>query len=165
MDYKEVKTNAAKALAQIDPKQPLGAELFEAVARVSISLAHELVALRQRGDQTEVLLLQRGPNEVYPSLWHCPGSVLRPGETENDVFNRLAQGKNGVSVISRDFIGRDNNPGEVRGHFYHLVFLCEVDLSVDFGGRWFSIDNLPETTLEHHREVVIPMAVKAFRER
>ncbi len=158
--YEDKKIIAVKALAEIDPTKPYGVDLFNAIARVSISVAVELVALRNNAGTVEVLLTQRGPNEAYAYMWHCPGSVIRPGESEAQVFARLAQREFGAPVTVGEFVGYDNCPPEERGHFILLIFLCTPDNGSR--GTWFSVDNLPETVVKNHKEVVIPKAVAAF---
>jgi len=158
--YEDKKMAAVRALAEIDPHKAFGTELYNAIARVSISVAIELVALRDNSGVIEILLMQRGPNEAYANMWHCPGSALRPGENEQDVFTRLSQREFQAPIVVGKFVGYDNNPHEERGHFIHFIFLCTP--SDGCRGTWFPVDKLPQMIVEHHRSVVIPKAVNVF---
>lgn len=79
------------------------------------------------------------------------------------MFNRLARSEFKQPVASYEFVGFDNNVGEVRGHFFHVVHLTTLSNMMNLGNekeRWYQIDQLPDDTVEHHRTTVIPMAVK-----
>ena len=162
--YENDKKAAIGALSKIDPWKPYGADLFNAIARVSISVAVEAIGIRRnvQTGELEVRLMQRPQNApAYAGMWHFPGSFIRPGESEENVLKRLEKGefKAPVRLISR--IGWDNNPHEERGHVMHLLYLVEVDDLSD--NKWFPIGNLPEPMVDHHRQVLIPVAVKAFK--
>lgn len=163
--YEDDKKTAVEALAKIDPSKPLGTDLFNAIARVSISVAVEAIGISRNPETGElkVRLMQRSlTDSAYPGMWHFPGSFMRPGESEEDVLKRLEKGEFKAPIRSVSFIGRDNNPHEERGHVVHLLHLVEVeDMSSE---KWFSIDNLPEPMVEHHRQVLVPVGIKAFEE-
>jgi ADP-ribose pyrophosphatase YjhB (NUDIX family) len=157
-----------EALGKIDSQQPYGTELFNALARLTVSVAVEAVCLRfsPATKNIEVYLVQRAPNDTaYPSEWHCPGSVMRPGESFEDVLNRLAQKKFGTNFVSAKFVANINPSAlepEARGHFLAIVYLCVLEEKENLQGKWFSVDNLPEKTVEHHRKRIIPCAIGAF---
>ena len=44
--------------------------------------------------------------------------------------------------------------------FLSVIYLCTADGTA---GTWFAVDTLPENTVDHHRDHVIPIAVKAFQ--
>jgi len=161
--YEQVKRVVAKALCLIDPSKPYGTELFDAVAKVSISVTIEAVCLRRNPTTRviEVLITQRSPDDTaYPGEWHCPGSVMRPGETEKEVFARLSKDEFCAKVTPKRFVGNFNNPNERRGHFLSMVYLCTIEEEAK--GTWCSVDQLHSKTVEHHLNNVIPMVVKAF---
>lgn len=161
--YDFVKKAASDALALIDPRQPYGTELYNAIARVSVSVCIEAVCLRRNpaSNTIEVSLIQRAPDDtVYSGQMHCPGTIMRPGESIEDMFERLARAEIGSEPSEWRFVGFDNNPTEARGHFLHLIYLVLLD---DKGkGTWYPVNDLPPNTIEHHRTTVIPAAVKAF---
>lgn len=164
MDYEEKKRKAVKVLAEIDPLKPLGAELFDAIARVSITTAIEAVVLRlgKSIDGLEVFMTQKPKDDTaYPGEWHCPGSALRPGEEFEDVFARLVKNEFLASIEEVKFIDDFNHPGEARGHFVSKVYLLEQE-EAGIKGQWFPTDQLPENTVKHHRERIIPLAVSRY---
>src|SRR3989344_1171549 len=162
MTYEDDKKAAVDALTKIDPKKPLGTELFNAILRVSIGVAIVAVSIRRNATNgLEVLLAWR--NETAPAhrnTWHCPGTFLRPAESEDEAIERLAKNELGCRARIIKKVGWDDNPHEERGHCIHPIFL--VELTGESRGKWFSVNNLPPETVEHHRQVIIPMAVEAF---
>ncbi len=159
---KTIRAMATFWLGLIDPKiQPYGLSLWTKLARLTIPVAIEIVVLRPGSHGTEVLLAQRAPNEpAYPNEWHVPGSIMRPGETIEDVIKRLEEREFKAKIISQKFVTNFNNLHEQRGHFFSVVYLCEVE--THSLGTWYQIDHLPEPTIRHHRDHLIPMAVKTF---
>jgi len=164
MDYKERKRKATETLAEINPFKPFNTELFNKLARVTISVAIETVALRLgKGiDGLEVLMTQRPKNDPYwPGQWHSPGSILRPGEKISDVFERLIK-KEFLHPFKEEpkFKGFLNHSNLPRGH--ELALIYEVELAgTPREGKWFPTDQLPESTIEHHKKV-IPFAVSRY---
>ena len=162
VEYDLVKRAVAHGLRLVDPGQPFGTELFDALCRVTVTVAIEAVCLRLNEDQAiEVLLIQRRPDDsAYPGEWHCPGSAMRPGESHEDVFTRLSRGEFWAEIRKKEFLDNFNIPHEARGHFVSHVYRCEV---VPGGkGTWFPITALPEKTVDHHRQCIIPRAVSTF---
>lgn len=160
-DYSHV----VKALKDVDIAQPYGTELFDALARLTVSVAIEAVCLRYNSaiKKVEVYLIQRSQNDTaYPGEWHCPGSVMRPKEIVDDVFTRLSKKEFGTDIPSKQFVCNVNHPTEARGHFLSIVYLCFLEEKLDLRGKWFLLDKLPEKTVESHRLRIIPAAVGAF---
>jgi ADP-ribose pyrophosphatase YjhB (NUDIX family) len=155
------------ALDKIDPTKPYGTILFNALARVTISIGVEAVCLR-RGSATheiEVYMTQRSHDDpAYPGEWHCPGSIMRPGEEFDDVFSRLSQTEFDEVVEPVRFVTIVNNPTEQRGHFLSLVYLCNFKYTNGQSqkGAWFQVKHLPSNTVTHHYAWIIPLAVEAF---
>lgn len=162
-------------LGKVDTRQPYGTELFDALAKVTLSVAVEAVCLRiedwstpdlceqLQSRQVQVYLTKRSENETaYPGEWHCPGSVMRPDEEVKDVFGRLSVREFGVNLRSWKFIGNVNHPTEPRGHFLSLVYLCELGDDKNQNGSWFPVHRLPEKTILTHRVRIIPAAVGTF---
>ncbi|KKU82138.1 MAG: hypothetical protein UY09_C0022G0012 [Parcubacteria group bacterium GW2011_GWA2_47_8] len=89
-------------------------------------------------------------------------TALRPGEDPEDLFRRLEQGEFECPIVSKRFIGNLNCPGGLRGHFFTPVYLVVIRESEKSSGKWFSVDNLPHDTVDHHAERLIPFAVEAF---
>jgi hypothetical protein len=151
-------------LRRIDPSKAYGTAFFEALCRLTVSTAFEAVPLRETTDGTiEVYMTLRPEDEsAYGGQWHCAGSVMRPKDTDSTVFERLER-EVGGKLVNRRFVGIFDNPGEARGHFRSEVYICVFD-GDNGAGRWFAINNLPDRTVAHHRDSIIPMAVRFFRE-
>lgn len=155
-------------LGKVNPTEPYGTELFNALARITVSVAIEAVCLRYSSDskKVEVYMIQRSPDDTaYPGEWHCPGSVMRPGESFEDVLERLAQKEFKANLVSTRFVANINPSAlepEARGHFLSIVYLCILQEKEGLRGRWFSVDELPEKTVESHLKRIIPVAMGAF---
>ncbi len=165
LSQEEIKSLAVSLLGKIEKsKNGLGKDLFNAIARLTVMLCFEVVCLRKNSatNQTEVYLIKRAPDETsYPGQWHIPGSVMRPGEEIEDVLLRLSQKEIGLEIMSKKFIFHVNYPKEPRGHFFSLIYLCQ--LSKEPGkGKWFAVNQLPENIIEPHRTLVIPKAITFF---
>lgn len=159
----QAKEVAVSMLGLIEPGKPYGTRLFDALCRLTVTVAPELVILRSGSLGKEVLLRLRNPDEVYAGQWHSPGSAIRPGESIEQVKRRIEQQECGGTILpGPSFCGYDNNQSEKRGHFLHLVFSCDAtEVAIPVDGtttNWFPIHNLPFPTVEHHVRVVIPLA-------
>lgn len=158
-----------RLLGEIDPSQPYGTDLFNALARLTVTVAIEAVCLRYNFItlNPEVYLVQRSPDDTaYPGEWHCPGSAMRPkNERFEEVLNRLAKKEFGTKLVSTRFVTNINpslSEPEARGCFLSVVFLCVLEEKEGLRGKWFPVDNLPENTVKHHRKRIIPCALGAF---
>jgi len=177
-----------EALKVVDPTKPYGTALFDALARVTVSVAIEAVCLRLQKEIApgvlcltskgfvatddvqygviEVYMIQRSQDDTaYPGEWHCPGSVMRPGESFEDVLDRLAKKEFGADFVSAMFVANINPSSlepEARGHFLSIVYLCDLEEKEGLRGEWFPVNQLPEKTVEHHRKRIIPAALGTF---
>ncbi|MCX6718077.1 MAG: hypothetical protein NTY81_00535 [Candidatus Staskawiczbacteria bacterium] len=182
------RSDLIRGLQGINPAKPYGTALFDALAKVTVSVAVEAVCLQLKRKEivgvccetshglvqtddasyniVEVYMTHRPPDDTaYPSEWHCPGSVLRSGEDIEDVFNRLVDKEFGGGTIqSARFVANVNNPNEARGHFLSLVYLCclQAGRASEMKGMWFPVDQLPTKTIASHRRRIIPAALGAF---
>ncbi len=155
-----IKIFTAFLLKHIDPHKPFGTALFDAIARVSVSVAFEAVALRRNSEtgEQEVYMVQRSMDDTaYPGQWHVPGSVIRPHERDERVFVRLSKREFGANIVKSRFRAMLSHPGEARGHFISLVYKVTLD-GEPTKGKWFSIHKLPPHTVMSHRHYIIPIA-------
>jgi len=166
------KNNVATLVFTIPRKTPYGTRAFNATARLSWSIAFEAVALREGVNGLEVYLRQRSDDDsAYPGEWHAPGSIFRPGETERDVANRLAE-EFGAPITKLYFLGEvadwqdHKEDTEARGSFVSRVYLVEFDENQppreDERHIWCPVGDLPEKTVWSHRDLIIPMAVHEY---
>ncbi|MEK7567336.1 MAG: NUDIX domain-containing protein [Patescibacteria group bacterium] len=163
--YEIEKKHVIKALSKIDPQKPKGTLLFNAVARVSVSVSIDAVCIRRNKwkKNIEVFLTKRSLNDsAYPGIWHVPGSILRVGEEFSDVITRLSKDEFGGNLKILDFLGHLNNKREARGHILVITYLCKTSGKK---GTWYSVNALPKNTLKLHKDRTIPQAVKLFKKQ
>jgi len=151
---------AIKCLAIIDPRKPMGTELFNIIARLTVSVAIDMVALRKSKKGTEIYLTKRLPGQSYSGKWHIPGTIIRPGEMEKDAFLRLEKKEFKTKLKCIRFIGYHNNIKEERGHFINLIFCCKIKKN---NTNWFFIDNLPNLMVDFQKKISIPMVIKKLK--
>jgi len=158
------KERAAELLEELPAYRPLGTRLFNAVARLTPTIAFEAVALRWTGNTTnphvEVFMTRRGPDKAYPNQWHVPGSIFRNNERPVLVLLRLAKEEFQTSFYSYRQVAQIWYP-EKRSWTLLLVYLVGLEGEPPTGS-WFAVSDLPEDTVVHHRNIVIPEAVRAF---
>jgi ADP-ribose pyrophosphatase YjhB (NUDIX family) len=157
-----MKTLLAFLLKYINPHKPLGTALFNAVARVSVSVAFEAVAFRRAvNGEREIYLTKRADNDAaYGGQWHVPGSILRPQEKDEHILARLGRQEFGTKIIKAKFVAMLSNPGEARGHVLSLVYLVKLEAAPSSGGQWFLLNKLPPNTITFHKKYLIPLAAK-----
>lgn len=146
-------------------QKPLGSRLFEAIARLSVSVAFEAACLRhnKQTKTIEVFMMQRKPHESFPGQWYVPGAVFRPGEQPKDVASRLGA-REFNAVITSDFKCHGTFFGQdTRGWFLSLVYLVKCKKDPVDEGRWWNVKKLPKNTIPRHFKYIIPAAVKAFK--
>jgi hypothetical protein len=146
-------------------------DLFIAFASKVVMPTMELLPVRrsESGD-IEVLLTQRpGDDPYWPNEWHIPGTVIRASDNEGTDFS------SGVKRVMQNelhgtihMIGRPQYAGMkfwdvARGRELDQMFYFETntkDADV-VEGKFFPANNLPETTMSHHK-IMIPEIVAAF---
>lgn len=160
LTQEEVRKKLILYLSLLDATQPYGTELYNAISRVTVRVAIEAISLRIQNGRYYVLMTQRGQDESYPGQWHCPGSVIRSGDTVDDVRQRLSN-EFGCTIKALQEVCGFNNPNEKTGHAFCWIHLCELSGTTS-NGTWFLVDDLPEKTIIHHRKIVIPKALAAF---
>lgn len=156
------KKTATRALRQIPRGTAFGTDLFNAIALLTVGTAFEGVALRRRRGKIQVFMtLRSATDSAYAKEWHCPGTFQRTDEGPVEVFERLAAAKEFEGPISNwKPIGLFINRTEQRGTTNSWVFLVRVQPGKV--GKWFPLDDLPKNTVCHHRDTIIPMAVRRY---
>ncbi len=170
MNQIDTRKKLALELKKIDPNEPLGLELFEAVARLSVTVSFEGVLFRENDGQLEIFLTRRSASDTaYPGDWHCPGTVFRPHtpnvpyNPESDAATRLAVKEFGVhKFASYKFVG-EIFINEERGVFNPRVYLVRIEdpiVTIPGESGWFSVGKLPRDMVAPHRDLIIPIALK-----
>ena len=159
---------AAKVLNLVPADKPYGTELFDALNLKQPTFAFEGVLLREHPDtgELEVYLTQRSMQDTaYPGEFHCPGSGLRNKEDWQAVAARLARNEFKVAIKNVTVLYETGFfYGEARGWYWSLPCLVELE-GEPAVGKWYPVTQLPEKTVDHHREDIIPAVVRYWRNR
>lgn len=149
-----------KLLNRCEPGN-LPSEVFEAVAKIAVYPAVELVVFRKNSDLLEVLVTKRLDDDpVWPAMHHLPGTVLRPTDSSiDDAIKRLFDDElNGADVKSLQFTGVFFNV-YTRGKSIGLEYWLEVTggLSV---GTFYDVEKLPNNFIPE-QIIILERAVSA----
>jgi ADP-ribose pyrophosphatase YjhB (NUDIX family) len=152
----------AGLLKPIRPDQPLGTPLFNSIARLSVSVGVDVIALRTTASGVvEVFSMKRDCREKSaPGLWHIPGTILRPGEGYPAAFCRLETHELGVAIKHATSIDESFTRDE-RGWYLMKTFLVELTDNPP-SGSWFDVSRLPSDYYPFHRNHSIPAAVGGY---
>lgn len=150
-----------RALQEVKPGE-IEPALFNALARLTTSIAFEAVWLRIGSNGIpEVFMTQRGSDEAYPGLWHCPGSIFRPGEQPEDVLKRLSAREFGTEMcIVAPGLCNERFDQEKRGWFLFRVYRVKGRGRPTKPGTWWPVNALHADTVEHHREFIVPAVLR-----
>lgn len=161
---------AVASLLQRLPRGYLPQPIFWAVASLVTTPTMEVAPLRKTANGLEIYLTQRPENDPHwPSGWHIPGTVIRSTDEEGSLasgFARVLQDElgEGMRYVSEPVQVTTKFWDVTRGRELDLVHYIEVEVidEAKLTGRFFPVDSLPETTLEHHK-IMIPEIAAAFR--
>jgi len=112
-----------RLLGEIEAKDGLGTDLYEAISRLTPSISVE--AIVKSSDLSKTLLIWRD-DKMYGPGWHLPGGVLRFKETLKDRLLKTLDGE--LGIVKADIKGPVgfheifNKHRDVRGHFISFVF-------------------------------------------
>ncbi|HSX01410.1 MAG TPA: hypothetical protein VLF67_04160 [Candidatus Saccharimonas sp.] len=148
---------AADVLGRLEPGY-LPRPVFDAIVRLIVVSVVELVPVRTVRGRTEVLLTQREPDDpIWPSMWHNPGSVIRPTDVRPEYADTLAR-------LLDEELGGTATSGELAMvgplHFAttrgwgNAVIYWTVVTGEPKAGRFFDAQQLPERFVESQRLVV-----------
>ena len=155
----------AQLLKPIRPDQPLGSALFNSIARLSMNVGVDVVALRTTDSGVvEVFSSKRDRREkAAPNLWHIPGTILRPREGYAAGFHRLETRELGVAIGHATLVDESFTRDE-RGSYLMKTFLVRLAGNPPTGS-WFDVNNLPSGYYTIQRDHTIPLAVGAYLNR
>jgi hypothetical protein len=123
-------------------------DVFEAVGRVSVYPAVELIPVRMTEKGVEVLLFRRPADDItWPSMMHTPGTILRPtDETIEAAMSRLmSEELRGTTIIEPPRFLRYRMYDHARGRGLGLEHIIVVGESTD--GEFYSVHDLPATLI------------------
>ncbi len=168
-DQDSAKRAAAEALSLVEsgPGKGLGTELFDQVARHSVSYAFEAVAIRrnENGHLMVYLMKRRDDDTAYPGQYHCPGSVRRPFEKWGDVATRLSRGEFKAAISNFRKVG-EIPTNAARGSFVSVVYLINLEGETS-PEKWFPVNGVIAGSagipvVDIHQQMLIPLAEAAF---
>jgi hypothetical protein len=158
----------ARALDLVPSDKPYGTPLFDALNKKQPTFAFEGVLLRENpvGGALEVYLTKRSMKDTaYPGEFHAPGSGLRNKEDWRKVAERLARNEYEVPVRHVTILHESEFfYDEARGWYCSVPCLVELE-EEPVVGKWYPVDQLPEQTVGHHRDDIIPVVVRYWRNR
>ncbi len=159
----------AVLLKGVNPLKKYGTFLFEALARLTVSVSLEAVCVRRDPDTAviQIALTQRATTESFsPGSWHFPGSFYRPWESSARVLRRLIGREFGrLEFLQAAYVGtyrtdKAHKAGE-RGHTHAEVWLI-LEAQVSGKVLWFDHNDLPDSDMFYSHKVFVFWAVEAF---
>ncbi len=135
----------------------LSKEVFDAVARVSVYPAIEMIPYRFIEGIITVGLLQRPPDDTFwPNQWHIPGTVLRPIDQKlEDAFDRLFANEFKKPKGATPELFSVNIVPYKRGNgltLEHMLNFSNIQENGDLS--FFSIDELPSNFIEEQKPII-----------
>jgi ADP-ribose pyrophosphatase YjhB (NUDIX family) len=133
---------------------PMPTDVYEAHRLTVKSISSDIAVFDERG---RVLLAQRpsleeNPAELWPSLWHLPGTRHIAGESDEEALNRLFAMEIGVKLEAR-FVGHR----EYFPQTHTLVYTTQVqagDIQTNEKKAWFDPSALPATMVSEQRPIL-----------
>ena len=126
--------------------------IFEQIARLTTLSIIEFVPLCKRPDgAVEVLLLERGHDDpIWPDEVHTPGTVIRPGDTDANMFKafkRITSDElKNTEITAPHFVGTILHESK-RGWEFAQVYWVEV-LDAPKEGKFHPVNKLPDNLVE-----------------
>lgn len=158
------KKNLLVSLLNRSTPGDLPPDVFEAVGRIAVYPAIEFIPLRKVDGRIEVLLFQRPVDDiVWPSMWHTPGTILRPTDVRyEDAFARLINDElAGTEINPPIFMGAELS-SNARGRCLLLEHLVVIK-GEPRAGRFFPVDGLPASFIGDQR-ASLDRAIDKFRQ-
>lgn len=159
---KEEIDQAASLLRRL-PKGFLPYDIFIQVARLVTTPTMEVAPIRMREGKLEIYLTKRSPHDLHwPSSWHIPGTVIRSTDDEGNFtsgFKRVLDDELGPAFqyVSDPQLVYTKFWDVLRGRELDMVHYIwvEVNETTPINGAFFQRENIPESTIEHHK-IMIP---------
>ncbi len=162
----EISTVAA-ILAKLEPGF-LPFDIFDQIARLTVSSIVELVPLRINDGKVEVLLTKRDADDIHwPSMLHTAGTVVRATDQEGDMksaFDRVINDELGsVKINGEPQYVMSTFRRSARGMENSRIFFIDV-IGQPTIGEFYPVDNLPATVVDTQLEF-IQAAAELFRNK
>jgi len=122
------------------------------------ALTVDSIVFTRRGEQTQVLLIQRG-REPFKNKWALPGGFVDMNETLEQACIRELEEETGLVVKKMEqFRAYDAIDRDPRHRTISIIFSTEVDYEFEVKGgddasqaSWFSLSELPELAFDHQQ--------------
>jgi len=135
---------------------------YHALTHVVPWTAVELLLMRQGKTGWELFLTQREANDPeWPSMWHFPGTLVRPNDTLESAYMRLAVTELGLESLPGkpeliSMLIMKNPPRGNGTNTFHRVIVDESFENVH--GTFFPLSHLPETMIGFQKEQLARIA-------
>lgn len=155
----------AELLRKYNPGS-LPESIFYQVARLVMLPVVEIIPIL--GWTNQVLLTPRSDSDPFwPGLFHIPGTVLRATDSSvhsginriliDELFFNQEMVLKSVPIFAFDLINTTK-----RGSEFSHVYIVGIDhIPQDYTA--FSIDNLPENMIEHHKSMITSLRYRIVR--
>jgi hypothetical protein len=152
---------AMNVLDRLPSDEGFPPRLFLWICERTNATAYELVVGRVNPEGgLEVLLTERPDKDpVWPGELHCPGTMALKDQSLAAAHNRLLNNELPEANIKALYSVKTDIIPTRRGQEHAAVYLAYVDYNPDDPYTFHPVDNLPENTIDHHRDHVIPWAV------
>ena len=153
------------SLQRIEPGV-YGTKLSDASRRLWTKPAVEAMVFGKKTGTTEIYTCRRALDDTaYPGEWHAPGKLHHPGEQDGNVANRL-EDEFGVRFERFELVGKEIT-NEARGTVHSMIFVVQLagDPDIDDRHDWFPVNDLPQITVDVHRNLIIPAASQVYWQR
>jgi len=122
------------------------------------ALTVDIIVARQKGNDMEILLIQR-KNPPFQNNWALPGGFVDEGETTEQAALRELQEETGITVNNLALFTVASKPGrDPRGWTVSLVYLTKIEeghaaqaVAGDDAKStgWYSLNSLPDLAFDH----------------
>jgi hypothetical protein len=152
-------------LSQFQPGK-LPFPVFNEIARILVTTVVEIIPLRIKNSQIEILFLEREESDPHwAGQLHTPGTIILSTDKEGDftsAFERILEGElNGTAAKSSPVFYGVCHQQNKRGRGIALLHYVEMSEDEPKAGTYFTLDNLPDTMVDS-QEAFIREAVEHF---
>lgn len=174
--FKKIENNNRAWLASLHAGEmpasyPMPQDLYEAHRLTMKSISSEIGVFDEQG---RILLILRPSSsessvELFPSLWHIPGTRHIANETNEEALQRLLESEIGAKPEARFVTCKEYTVkgGDTLSLLFSLLYVAYIPSgSVDIGEkrRWFETRALPVSILEEHRAIVDLLVIHAHQQ-
>jgi len=141
----------------------LPVDVFNQVARLTVTPVVEIVPFFTKDEVEKVLLFQRTSEDtLWPNMFYIPGTIIlstdEPG-TLDDSLNRVINGKlSGIEITDLKFVNIKLIKS-VRGMELALVYSARIINLMD-KSNLYDVNKLPDNMIEGHKDFILMAKLK-----